>query len=984
MSFKQFICWKPEELDWMADIDVTGFEHLAEGDDSFFLSTHHPFSVQKFTHLQTLQEKKSAKNVTEEDLLSDFTAEITDASGYHNFIITGATGVGKSHFVKWLHAQCSEQENWHQVYVKKSNTNLHDIILEILKGFEGKNIEDIREKLNATTSDLHTLEHAKKRLRSELSLACSREKEGDDDYRKVARRLAPIILDDPALQKFWFNEENGAIHRIAKLHYEKLTGQEEERDLSFGDKDLPDSAHVAEVLDTELSKPAKDAYVQIMSDTRLKESVIALLEHEKTTAITRTFIGEGVSLTVIFNEVRTEVKKRKKDLVLYIEDLVVFNSIEEGLLTAFTTPVSDGDYANLRTAIAVTDGWFTDAHRTQTDRMKYWIQLNQSGTETQFIEYVARYLNAARLGKKKLTKARQEGETGNWIPNACNDCNHEVQCHDAFESIEVNGEAYGLYPFNKTSISKLVKDANDIAEPKETFDPRKILETVVGSAYKSAATEIKSGDFPSKLFAIELDENRKHLSLDIKHQLEGKDRHISLLNFWCEALVSPVNMDEQVHEAFDLPIIKDFGQDDGGKEEPTPPRPPKTNADDEAIEKWTQGTTLPATRARIIRNFISASIGLELQNGPYGLYVVSNARSHSYKIGGVHFRAESVNIENAAGGGTEAKSGYTIDLKNTIKNAVLMLSILKFESTGKWESVEKFLNVSSRINDFTNELLAVIEKEQPLDLNPSVRILSLLPLSSVEESEEVSDKLNALLADKSMIEDLDDEKRSREWKKWVKESKKHSDVLQLSLYNKTAQTRGSDPQLIDSTLFSECLVSDSVGGMRVEEKTNYDLLKELREKAFDGECEGSRKVLSKILQYMSAEDSLEDVFKAVQGVLEEAKNNALLSDPVDTEDELTDLISDLNQSKIEMFYSIFSNHDKLEIERNRYLFKENPKPVISEVLNFLETSNKMFTETSKKLENLSDSEPQITLGEFKNALKVGDKISALLAQEGKN
>jgi hypothetical protein len=135
---------------------------------------------------------------------------------------------------------------------------------------------------------------------------------------------------------------------------------------------------------------------------------------------------------------------------------------------------------------------------------------------------------------------------------------------------------------------------------------------------------------------------------------------------------------------------------------------------------------------------------------------------------------------------------------------------------------------------------------------------------------------------------------------------------------------------------------------------------------------------------MSAEDSLEDVFKAVQGVLEEAKNNALLSDPVDTEDELTDLISDLNQSKIEMFYSIFSNHDKLEIERNRYLFKENPKPVISEVLNFLETSNKMFTETSKKLENLSDSEPQITLGEFKNALKVGDKISALLAQEGKN
>ena len=73
---------------------------------------------------------------------------------------------------------------------------------------------------------------------------------------------------------------------------------------------------------------------------------------------------------------------------------------------------------------------------------------------------------------------------------------------------------------------------------------------------------------------------------------------------------------------------------------------------------------------------------MELKNGPYGLYVVSSGNSHSYKIGGVHFRAESVNIENAAGGGNEAKSDYTIDLKNTTKNAVLMLSILKFESTG--------------------------------------------------------------------------------------------------------------------------------------------------------------------------------------------------------------------------------------------------------------------------------------------------------------
>ena len=50
MTFERYVCWKPEDLGWIAEIDVAGVQHLASGDDSLFLATHQPTKVKETTN----------------------------------------------------------------------------------------------------------------------------------------------------------------------------------------------------------------------------------------------------------------------------------------------------------------------------------------------------------------------------------------------------------------------------------------------------------------------------------------------------------------------------------------------------------------------------------------------------------------------------------------------------------------------------------------------------------------------------------------------------------------------------------------------------------------------------------------------------------------------------------------------------------------------------------------------------------------------
>ena len=163
MTFERYVCWKPEDLGWIAEIDVAGVQHLVSEDDSLFLATHQPTRVK-----ETTMDGGQGALVDDKALLARFKAAIS--GNHHNFLIQGLVGTGKSHLVKWLHAQCSREESWHHVYIEKSNTNLRKVIRTILGDLSGKKINELREKLEDAHAKISDLEEAKVRVLSELSV----------------------------------------------------------------------------------------------------------------------------------------------------------------------------------------------------------------------------------------------------------------------------------------------------------------------------------------------------------------------------------------------------------------------------------------------------------------------------------------------------------------------------------------------------------------------------------------------------------------------------------------------------------------------------------------------------------------------------------------------------------------------------------------------------------------------------------------------
>ncbi len=233
MTFERYVCWKPEDLGWIAEIDVAGVQHLASGDDSLFLATNQPTKVK-----ETTKDGDQGALVDDAVLLGRFKAPMSGV--HHNFLIKGGVGTGKSHLVKWLHAKCSQEESWHHVYIEKSNTSLRKVIRTILADLSGEKINELRDKLEEAHAQISDLEEAKTRVLSELvvNVEFPESEAAETKFQEEARRQLPLLLADPHLKQEFLNE-HGAVHRITRISYEGLTGDDDERDLFFTQADLP-------------------------------------------------------------------------------------------------------------------------------------------------------------------------------------------------------------------------------------------------------------------------------------------------------------------------------------------------------------------------------------------------------------------------------------------------------------------------------------------------------------------------------------------------------------------------------------------------------------------------------------------------------------------------------------------------------------------------------------------------------------------------
>ena len=271
--------------------------------------------------------------------------------------------------------------------------------------------------------------------------------------------------------------------------------------------------------------------------------------------------------------VRRELLDQGVELVLLIEDFTILQGIQRELLDAITeAPARAGNavLCPIRVAMAVTTGYFATIARTFSTRGEFAghvysldVPLSQAGrgvAPDDIADFVAGYLNAARLGQERLDDALVEAgderaTQRRWVPNACEECLHQDTCHEAFGA---SRDGFGLYPFNAPALDRAVESRSPT-----NFDPRRILGAVVRYTLDQHRDDIRRGDFPSSAFAQHFAASHlppldPELVEDIRAvDAVDADRRVALLTFWGGRSSTVVNLPAGIHEAFALPELPD-------------------------------------------------------------------------------------------------------------------------------------------------------------------------------------------------------------------------------------------------------------------------------------------------------------------------------------------------------------------------------------------------------------------------------------------
>lgn len=786
MTFDSVVCWHPEDIDAIAPIDVASIEHDAAEDSAVFVATHQPVRLLRLARLGAT----GGKAIDEHELLQEFTTPV--GNDPQITVITGAAGTGKSHMVKWLHAHCADRDDWHQVYIEKRNTNLRRVIETILAGLEGPKVHELREKLQVASSSIRDLGEAKSKVLHELAHFVEFPSSGAPrttaEDKEAARRLAPI-LNDPVLSKHLLRP-GGAVHRIARLGLEGLQPDENEQDLFFRADDLP--LHPEDL--EQAAKPSQEALVLLARSERLRNAAIALLNQELAPAKAAVFIGTGVELTTVFDEVRKELWSRKVELVLYIEDLVLLHGIDRELAQVFTE-VRSSERCGMRVAIAVTEGYLTSGLDTLTTRARHYslnLRLGAEVSDDQARTFVGRYLNAIRLGVDRLRSAQSAATDEEWLPNKCTPCDYRETCHSGFGA-DANG--FGYYPFNEVAVDRLVRLASAAgnqsgAERAERFDPREILRYVVRDPLREAAVTLPEGRFPDGSFAAVLDPVRRSVSVDLRARLQDDpegDRRLALLGFWApEPVRELVNVSRIIHTAFRLPELGDAGQaGGGGGGRPLPPPPlPGPKVEYPEVDDWAnEAKVLPAAMARRIRQYVYDAVIDAVALGATGMRVLGTNRNHT--VGSVPFDVDAIRIDAAGGGGGEVERLFEIEFKRSPKTAVLFKALLDADAEGRWatENVEHYV-AFIRLVDHEAARLVKLATKRRVDLRPAIGVLSLTSQPGLDSATTAGERLEYVLGHQ-----LDDEPRSI-WRGWHSAAAKARAIAVRSLEQSICGAKG--------------------------------------------------------------------------------------------------------------------------------------------------------------------------------------------------
>lgn len=454
--------------------------------DSDFLATHVPFRKIVVATKSGDQFEESYKS--EEDIYRDiFNNDLT--RNEHQFVIVeGSSGAGKSHFIRWLYAMLSAKEEKDDVVllIRRSDNTLKGTIRQLLEIKEVKEISN-KEAYERLVKANQAITESKFKSTIYHQFIVEIENDTSEVLGNIKRKKLIALLNNSVFQERLM-ATGGPIDRI----YSKITsssGVDLDLIAQFSKADLTLDIDFINQLD-DADRKAQDFANSLMEgdDDEFIEKITAYMNSFVETVIQTSAGIEPGDFQQIFKEIRQEIKRKGKNLILLVEDITSFTGVNQALLNALVTGHTGSNAVdNLCKVISVvgtTTQYYNQFRDNYRDRITKQITINDGvigENKSDLVQFVAKYLNAISLDSETLDAWVKNGAYSEDMPV------HEDKDHDHWDKFKLNsGKQISLFPFTQNAVINLYESMSDHKTP------RYILRDIVEPAVNEVLHDISS------------------------------------------------------------------------------------------------------------------------------------------------------------------------------------------------------------------------------------------------------------------------------------------------------------------------------------------------------------------------------------------------------------------------------------------------------------------------------------------------------------
>lgn len=612
-------CWNPVDIPYFIRTQAL------EGESAAFLAVHSP--IRDFEVV-----KGEALQATDEALLK----RLYDASPHVLAMVEGEPGSGKSHLIQWMKHRWPPNPADKVVLVPRSNGDMFGALQQLKTELGPEHAGPLTGLAEASK---YTPEARERMFLGNLEVFCRSSAYEKGKCPPDAEWLDQVgfarLLTLESVREEWDGPRN-----IIRT----ILGNEGQRDQDLAIFQPADVRSLIECVrlggPSVLSGPSLQFFRalsgelqqlqtgggraggQALPPTSQAHRLLDALNRRRKDALHGALGVDAGDLKHRFMEMRRSLRRANQRLVLLLEDMTSMEGVDDQLLEALLPPPTieaNRDLCDLVGVIGLTPGYRAKALEglgSIFDRIDIHVRLSafftisQGGTPGTLslnspknrLRFIGTYLNAVRVGTDKI---RRWGGTAPNDPRpcACSSCPNRTECFSAFGTTQIpkigteEGVEVGLFPFTAQAIDNFWLRLEDSTSRRLLRTPRGLLQNVVSSILKDAAS-VDEGTFPSKGIegnCLRLDSPGPDLS-DVSRRLgadEGK-RLLRTVTYWGDVHDGKFNRTKSSYSGVPGPVAQALNMPwPGGLQVASSTEPPRPEVVPTQLAEVTRAPSLP-------------------------------------------------------------------------------------------------------------------------------------------------------------------------------------------------------------------------------------------------------------------------------------------------------------------------------------------------------------------------------------------------------